>query len=42
LDINYPEDWRLVEDLVAAGSVTLPRVTQSPFATTASRQPAST
>ena len=42
LDINYPEDWRLVEDLVAAGSVTLPRVTQSPFATTASRQPVST
>jgi CMP-N,N'-diacetyllegionaminic acid synthase len=28
LDINYAEDWRLVEELVASNAVTLPRVSE--------------
>lgn len=42
LDINYPEDWRLVEDLVTAGSVTLPAVSQATYQSTAVREPVST
>ncbi len=31
LDINYPQDWTLVEELLATGAASLPRVSQSRF-----------
>jgi len=31
LDINYPQDWRLAEDLISANAAILPRVSQAPF-----------
>lgn len=42
LDINYPQDWRLVEDLVAADAALLPRINQSPFDISPVRGPVST
>lgn len=42
LDINYPQDWQLVEDLVAADAVALPRISQSPFEKNLLREPVST
>lgn len=31
LDINYPQDWQLAEELAGSGKVSLPQVTRSPI-----------
>jgi CMP-N,N'-diacetyllegionaminic acid synthase len=38
LDINYPQDWRLAEELVATGTVALPTISQSPIDVSLARE----
>jgi CMP-N,N'-diacetyllegionaminic acid synthase len=42
LDINYPQDWQLVEDLVATNPELLPRVSESAIDVSPMREPIST
>jgi N-acylneuraminate cytidylyltransferase len=42
LDINYPQDWGLVEELVSTGAAVLPRISQSPIDISRARESVST
>ena len=41
LDINYPQDWEMVEEIVGSNVVELPRISQSPIDTSSAREPLS-